>query len=124
MKMMRRLVVGSNRFIISKASAQSTGPWLQRTRWTETLSLNWIEQYKFPGFLATRCVLAATPDLHDMRFFSFAAVFTTVLAAFFGRTVAGAVGTLCSRFFGHQSKPPLRSGRSRFNRLGDAVPLC
>ncbi|SRR6266404_2771207 len=66
------------------------------------------------GFLATRCVLAAASDLHDMRFLGFPAVLTTVLASFFGRTVAGTVRTRCSSFFDHQSKPPRTSGGDLF----------
>jgi hypothetical protein len=47
-------------------------------------------------------MLAAASDLHDVRFFSLAAVLATVLAAFFRRTLAGPVSTLAN-FFSHQT---------------------
>jgi hypothetical protein len=53
--------------------------------------------------LTTRRMLAAAADFHHVRFFSFLAVLTAVLAAFFRRTVASAVSTLSSYFFSHQT---------------------
>src|SRR2546423_7110342 len=46
-------------------------------------------------------MLAAASDLHDVRFFSLPAVLATVLAAFFGRTVACPMSTL-SNFISHR----------------------
>src|SRR6266852_2995597 len=58
---------------------------------------------------STPGMLAATSDLHDVGFFGFLAVFATVFAAFFRRTIARSVSTFSSRFFGHQSRPPRTS---------------
>ena len=72
--------------------------------------------------LATRLMLAAASDLHDVRFFSLPAVLATVLAALFRRTVAGPMSTRCYFISHHTDLLVCLLGV--FKLLGDALDPC
>lgn len=71
-----------------------------------------------PNNLSTRWMFATTSDFHDVRFFGFLAILATVFTALLRRTVAGPVGTSCSCFFSHQSRPPQRFFKRGFSSRG------
>src|SRR5258708_14388379 len=58
-------------------------------------------------------MFTAAANFHHARFLGFFAVFTTELAAFFGRTITGSVCALAGYFFRHETEPPTQlAGRS------------
>src|SRR5437762_9001070 len=58
---------------------------------------------KMAPILTASSVLTATADFHHFGFFSFLAIFTTVLAVLFGRTITRWVGAFAGIIVSHCS---------------------
>ena len=58
---------------------------------------------KMAPILTASSVLTATADFHHFGFFSFLAIFTTVLAVLLGRTITGPMRAFCTWFVSHDN---------------------